>query len=264
VQDSSNLAPVDRFVEAVDASRTLVATDFDGTLSPIVSEPGAARPLPGVLDRLARLAKLVLATAVISGRGEADLRRLLPVPGLILLGDYGRPPASPGDAAQLRAFNAEAEATAARFEGVRVERKPGSTTVHFRANPAAADALLRELQARAHAHGLEARPGRLVVEVVPAGWDKSIALRRLVAELNPAGVVFSGDDRGDRGCFTYLSTLDRPHLVIGVASREAPAGLFDACDLVLDGPEANAQVLSRLAAGWGRRARGPGGRGSGG
>jgi trehalose 6-phosphate phosphatase len=258
------MALVDRFVEAVEPARALVATDFDGTLSPIVHEPGAARPLPGVVEQLTRLTGLVMAVAVISGRAEADLKRLLPVPGLRLLGDYGRQSATAAEAAHLRAFNAEAQATAGRFDGVRVEAKPGSTSVHFRDNPAAGEALLTELQQRARSHDLEARAGRMVVEVVPAGWDKAAALRQLVTELEPVGVVFSGDDRGDRGCFTYLSTLDRPHLVMGVASPEAPADLFASCDLVLDGPEANAQVLSRLAAGWDRRARGREGRGSGG
>lgn len=262
-QDSSQFAAVDRFVDAVDASRALVATDFDGTLAPIVKEPASARPLTGVLDQLTGLAELLLAVAVISGRAESDLRRFLPVPGLRLLGDYGRPPATEAEAAELREFNAQAAAAAAKFGGVHVEPKPGSTTVHFRENPTAGEALMGELERVARHHGLEARVGRLVIEVVPAGWDKSIALQRLVAELDPAGVVFSGDDRGDRGCFTYLSTLDRPHLVIGVASREAPADLFEACDVVVDGPEANAAVLSRLAAGWGRRAPGREGRGSG-
>src|SRR5579859_6499352 len=88
--EPSGAALVERFIGAVEPAGALVATDFDGTLAPIVNEPGAARPLPGVLELLTRLTALVMAVAVISGRAEADLKRLLPVPGLRLLGDYGR------------------------------------------------------------------------------------------------------------------------------------------------------------------------------
>ena len=37
------------------ADRLLVALDFDGTISPIVAMPSAARPVPGALDLMARL-----------------------------------------------------------------------------------------------------------------------------------------------------------------------------------------------------------------
>lgn len=256
--------PVGAFIEAGDPARALVATDFDGTLSAIVSVPAAARPLPGAAEQLTRLAHLVLAVAVISGRGQADLQRLLPVPGLRLLGDYGRPAPSPDERQALRRFATEATALIAGLPGVALEAKAGSTSVHHRANPAAGPELLSTLAPVAERHGLEARPGRLVVEVLPAGWDKARALAALVEELDPAAVVFSGDDTGDRGCFTYLSTLDRPHLAIGVRSPEAPADLFADCDLVVDGPERNLAVLSRLAGGWARRAPGRAGRAPGG
>ena len=39
-----------------DPSRSAVLTDFDGTLAPIVDNPAAATPLPGVLEVLERLA----------------------------------------------------------------------------------------------------------------------------------------------------------------------------------------------------------------
>ena len=253
-------ALVDAFAETVEPARALVVSDFDGTLAKIVPDPGAARPLPGLVAVLARLTELVRAVAVLSGRSEADLHRLLPVPGLRRLGDYGHPPPGPAEQAALRAFNAEAETVIAGVGGLRIEAKPGSTSVHFRGNPEAGDRLLLDLAGVARRHGLQARSGRLVVEVLPRGWDKSLALRALVAELDPAGVVFAGDDAGDEGCFTYLSTLDRPHLLIGVASDEVPPGLFEHCDLVVDGPDANAALLSRLAAEWGRRARGRAGR----
>ena len=48
--------------------RALIATDFDGTLAPIVADPRAARSHPGAVPALRRLAKAVGTLAVITGR----------------------------------------------------------------------------------------------------------------------------------------------------------------------------------------------------
>ena len=59
--------------------QALIATDFDGTLAPIVADPRAARPLPGAVPALRRLARVVGTVAVITGRpaaGSGGLRRL--------------------------------------------------------------------------------------------------------------------------------------------------------------------------------------------
>ncbi len=51
-----------------DPRRALIALDFDGTLSPIVADPAAARPHPGAIDTLRRLAPLAGTLAIITGR----------------------------------------------------------------------------------------------------------------------------------------------------------------------------------------------------
>src|SRR5207237_8443168 len=50
------------------AARAAVLVDFDGTLSPIVEDPAAARPLPGAGEALAELARRYARVAVGSGR----------------------------------------------------------------------------------------------------------------------------------------------------------------------------------------------------
>ena len=70
--------------------RAALFLDFDGTLSAIVSEPVAARPLPGVPALLARLASMVGLVAVISGRPNSFLGQVLETPpGVLLVGLYG-------------------------------------------------------------------------------------------------------------------------------------------------------------------------------
>ena len=75
-----------------DPGRALVALDFDGTLSPIVADPAAARAHPGAVPALRRVAAAVGTLAVITGRPAAsavDLGGFAAVPGLTVLGHYG-------------------------------------------------------------------------------------------------------------------------------------------------------------------------------
>jgi hypothetical protein len=46
--------------------------------------------------------------------------------------------------------------------------------------------------------------------------------------------------------FEYVSSLDIPHMCVGVSSPEAPLGLFDRCDLVVSGPEEAASLLKEI------------------
>ncbi len=75
-----------------DPGQALVALDFDGTLSPIVADPAAARAHPGAVPALRRVAAAVGTLAVITGRPAAsavDLGGFAAVPDLIVLGHYG-------------------------------------------------------------------------------------------------------------------------------------------------------------------------------
>jgi len=223
-----------------------VASDFDGTLSEIVAEPSGARALPAAVSALSELRGMVAAVALISGRSTADLQRLVDIEGVRLLGDYGQPSGTPADPA-LERFRAAAEAAIAGIAGARLEAKPGAVAIHFRSRPEAAQDVLDAVSPAAARAGLDVRRGRMVIEVLPRDWDKSRALADLVAATSAGGVVFLGDDYGDRGCFEYLAGLDRPHLAVGVASEETPAEVFAHCDLIVEGPSGAAEFLSRLA-----------------
>jgi len=51
------------------AQKVALCLDFDGTLSPIVEDPQAARPLPGIVELLA-----FSAVAQLAGQGHKGLR----------------------------------------------------------------------------------------------------------------------------------------------------------------------------------------------
>ena len=241
------IAIVERRLEGLDPSRLLLASDFDGTLADITAQPGATRPRPGSVRAIAELATRLLTVAVISGRSRAALAELLPVPGLALFGDYGLDGPTAAESDALSAFDTAVERLLAAFPGAALERKAGSTSIHFRAAPELGPRILERVAPIARSAGLEAGMGRMVVEVRPPRASKGAALGRLVQELRPGAVIFAGDDEGDRAAFRLLAGLEVPHVAIGVDSAEAGPGLFAECDAVVGGPAEMEELLRELA-----------------
>jgi trehalose 6-phosphate phosphatase len=243
----------------------LIALDFDGTLSPIVADPAAARAHPDAPAALRALAPLVGTLAVITGRPALDAvsyGSLEQVPGIVVLGHYGRqrwhdgslssPPPPPGLAVareELPAVLAAAQAP----EGTWIEEKGEAVAVHTRRAAQPEETLERlrgPLAELAERTGLTAEPGRLVIELRPPGSDKGQALRDLVAKREASAAVFCGDDLGDRPAFSAVRELraaGTPGLTVCSGSAEV-TGLADEADLVVDGPDGIVVLLQSLAA----------------
>jgi trehalose 6-phosphate phosphatase len=245
-------------------AHALVASDFDGTLSPIVDDPAAAVAVAGAAGALARLAPLVGTVAIVTGRPAADavaLGGFADVAGLIVLGHYGaerwqdgtlHAAAVPDGISAARQALPGVLSAAGAPAGTRLEDKGTALAVHTRqaADPEAALALLREpLAGLAAGSGLTLEPGRFVLELRPPGVDKGAALRALVAEREARSVVYCGDDLGDLAAFAALRDL-RTAGVAGCAvasgSPEAPR-VAAAADLVVDGPAGVVRLLTALA-----------------
>jgi trehalose 6-phosphate phosphatase len=244
--------------------RALIALDFDGTLAPIVADPAAARADRGAAAALRRLAPLAGTLAVITGRpalSAVEYAGLESVPGIIVLGHYGRqrweaghltsPPEPPGLAAareELPAVLAAADAPA----GTWTEDKGDALAVHTRrtAEPARALERLRgPLAALAERTDLAVEPGRLVIELRPAGSDKGLALKNLASQRSPSATLFCGDDLGDRPAFRAVAELRAagiPGVTVCAGSAEVSV-LADEADLVVDGPAGVAALLGSLA-----------------
>lgn len=244
-----------------DPARAGVVVDYDGTLAPIVDEPAAARPAPGAADALAALAGRVGLVAVMSGRPVAFLQPHLPA-GLTLSGLYGLEVVRGGvrsdhpEAAPWRAVVAAAarDAEADGPEGMDVEPKGLSLTVHYRRRPDLAAAVRAWAEAEAGRTGLTVRSAKMSIELhPPLPADKGTALEALADDL--AAVCYVGDDRGDLPAYDALDRMAAHGvhaLRVAVAGPEAPADLLDRADLVLDGPPAVVMFLRRLAGDGGR------------
>lgn len=238
-----------------DPEGSVLLFDFDGTLSPIVGSPEAARPAAGVVDLLVRLADRYRLVAAVSGRPVEFLAAHLP-PSLVLSGLYGLE-SLVGGTHQVRpgverwraaVDDAAGRADAAGVEGLLVERKGLSATLHFRSRPRAAAAVTRLAVNLAERTGLEARPAKMSVELhPPVSSDKGLVVRELAQ--GARGVLYVGDDVGDLPAFSTLAELRAEGVTtVGVAveTPELPDAVLVAADVAVDGPVGVVGVLCDL------------------
>lgn len=235
--------------------RSAVFTDFDGTLSPIVDDPAAARPLPGAPEVLARLARTYARVGVLSGRPVAFLQPFF-APEVLLAGLYGletvidghRHDHPLGGAWREVVDDVAAHGVAHGPEGMRIESKGLSLTLHYRGRPEREADVREWAQHQADRSGLALRPAKMSYELhPPIAVDKGSCLRELADGL-PV-VAFIGDDQGDLPAFDALDVLAEAGgvtLRVAVRSPEADAELLARADLVVDGPEGTLAVLEAL------------------
>jgi trehalose 6-phosphate phosphatase len=244
-------------------AQTLLVTDYDGTLAPVVSDPALAIPQPGAIAALNSLASRLGGLVVLTGRPVQEVVRLAelePVGSLMVFGRYGtqrwaggavRDPEPPAALAGARAALIE---LVAGEPGAYLEDKGDALAVHTRPAPEPALALRRlrpKVESVAASTGLAVRPGKLVLELGAAGPGKGEAVTALVAERRPRSVIFIGDDAADLPAFDALALLrtrgTTSALLVASASAEEPRAA-QAADLVLDGPAGVARFLRWLAA----------------
>jgi trehalose 6-phosphate phosphatase len=275
--NQENRATAEQVIAAVAASpaATLLATDFDGTLSLIVDDPDAAVPLPGAAQVLQSLASSLGELAIVSGRPvEFLVDRLsgqlsaadqsaadqsgLP-DSLTLVGLYGLQQIRHGvrsDHPESVAWPERVAALASAAEtngpaGMRVELKGLSITLHYRGQPQLGDQVEQYARELAATSGLVARTARMSVELhPPIDVDKGTVLLTLAHQL--AGpVLFLGDDVGDLPAFDALDTLAESGLQVFrilAQSEESDDELLRRADLILDGPSAMIDLLFQIEA----------------
>ncbi len=226
----------------------LVASDYDGTIAPIVADPDRARPQRESIVALRRLSALPQThVAVISGRALVDLARLTGLAEDVhLVGSHGSEfdldfaTNLPPQAAALRErIASELTAVAADVDGLLIETKPASVAFHYRnADPLkAADALKAVLDGPASLEGVFTKHGKKVVELGVVATNKGRALETMRHRSGASAVIFFGDDRTDEDAF---ATLAGPDIGIKVGDGDTAAAHR------VDGPGDVAKILARL------------------
>jgi trehalose 6-phosphate phosphatase len=243
-----------------------VLCDVDGTLAPIVPRPEDARLLDGAREVLEALRGRFGLLGFVSGRGLADLERLVGLDGCAYAGNHGMELHLPGERPRLADGVAPHVQTIAAFAatwpperlavgGLRLEEKGATLSVHARGapDPDAAELLLREVAQEAGEHGLVTTSGREVLEVrPPVRIDKGTAVTELVRDAGVRTALYVGDDRTDADAWRALRALrDRGRLEdavgLAVASAEVPAEVRAAADAEVDGPAGALDALRLLA-----------------
>lgn len=226
-----------------------IMLDVDGTLAPIVPRPELARVLPEVPSILDRLVRRVGVVAVISGRRSKDVRGLVDVPDLEIVGTHGLEGLAAIDPAAMAAIE-EVAATV----GAWVEPKGAAAAVHFRALPdpdGAAEAVAGHLATIGGEHGLELVPGKAILELMPVGGPRKGRVVELLAEGDRLeAVLFAGDDVGDLDAFAALARLRAAGTWTCAVVAEAPetaAEVIAAADLVVPGPSGVVALLGAIA-----------------
>lgn len=240
-----------------DPASSVLLFDFDGTLSPIVDDPEAAAPVPGVVELLVELSGRYRTVGAVSGRPVAFLADRLP-PSLVLSGLYGLESVVDGVRAvrpRVDAWRHRVEAAGARAaeqgpEGMRVEPKGLSVTLHYRGRPELAGPVWHLAEGLAAETGLEARPAKMSVELhPPVGTDKGLVVRELA--IGASATLYAGDDLGDLPAFAALAELrtsGQATLAVAVETPELPAAIRATADLLVDGPDGIVALLRALLA----------------
>ncbi|WP_209324321.1 trehalose-phosphatase [Brevibacterium renqingii] len=235
-----------RLFELSRSPSLLVATDYDGTIAPIVEMPGEAFPLESSVDSMRALALLpATSTGVISGRSLRDLAAMSRLPREVhLFGSHG----GETDTFTINALDEAQRATLAAFraELTRVlpdeiiEHKTTGAAVHLRGLDETERLRIESAVAElAAAHPIHPTRGKQVIDLSVVPSSKAEALTRLRAQTDVESVVFIGDDTADEFA---LETLGENDLGLKVGHESAATH----ADFRLRSPDEVSVVLGAL------------------
>jgi trehalose-phosphatase len=201
------------------SGRAAVFLDYDGTLTPIVSQPANAWLADSMRQTLRELAARA-PVAILSGRDLDDVRRRVNINAIIYAGSHGFDIAGPRglrkevDAEFLPSLDlAEKELhdVLDEISGARVERKRFSVAVHYRNVEENGVPVVEQAVGEVATRHPELRriDGKKVYELLPdIDWDKGKAvlwlLEVLGLERGNVSPTYIGDDSTDEDAFRAL------------------------------------------------------------
>ena len=211
-----------------DLRKCAILLDIDGTILDLAPSPQQVWVPPGLRRTLARLDDLTGgAMALVSGRSLADIDLIFSPLQLAAIGGHGAELRVAADAEPLlragplsAALKRKLASVTEIGPGILAENKGYSLAIHYRLAPDKEDevrAAVEAICAGASPGTVEILPGKLVVEIKPAGINKADAVCELMsfspfADRNP---IFIGDDTTDEAAFAVLPEFDGVPISVG-------------------------------------------------
>ncbi len=213
--------------------------DVDGTLIDIAASPSEIRVDQALLDLVSRVhAQTGGALALVSGRAIADLDFHLNLVNLPVAGQHGLE-SRDGQGKVFRHFVSPVcsktvaqmiTSLQARHPGLRLEQKGGSLAVHYRMAPRLGGHLKQILSRYVEqSSGLQLQPGKMVLEIKPAGFDKGSAIREFMRSAPFCNRIpaFIGDDLTDEHGFAVVNEMGGVSIKVGPGKSRAKYRLLD-------------------------------------
>src|SRR2546430_15344922 len=198
------------------SGRVAVFLDYDGTLTPIVSQPEDAWLSNSMQQTLRELARQA-SVAILSGRDLDDVRRRVNLDGIVYAGSHGFDIAGPRGLRKqvatelvpiIDAAEKELNEKLAGVRGVMLERKRFSIAAHYRQAHESDTIKVQRAANEVEAHYCKLRllPGKKVYELQPdVHWGKGRAvvwiLESLVQDRRGVFPIYIGDDLTDEDAF---------------------------------------------------------------
>jgi len=231
------------------ASRVLLLSDYDGTLTPIVGRPEDAVLSPEVREKLSILAgRPDFNVGIVSGRPLLEAQVLVGIEGIYYAGNHGLEIEGPG----LSYINPEAEAARAEMknlarefterlggiQGVIIEDKDLSLSVHYRmvreGEEGRVTEVFHEITGPPVREGkIRTSSGKKVLEVrPPIDWHKGKAVEAIREQIRQVLggeeglVIYLGDDTTDEDVFRMLHRPEGWGIYIGRENSESKAGYY--------------------------------------
>ncbi|KAJ8440664.1 hypothetical protein Cgig2_031081 [Carnegiea gigantea] len=242
---------LDRFqkmMSKAEGKKIAVFLDYDGTLSPIVSDPEIAY-MTDEMRSVVHEVGCCFPTSIISGRSRDKLDNIY------YAGSHGMDIMAPSQALRIKDSKYHSKAVDRRIqkslkerttaiEGVKIEDNKFCLSVHFRN---VSDEDLSTLEEHVNSI-LEEHPyfrltsGKKVLEIrPPVNWDKGHALEYLLNSLGLAGSsdvlpIYIGDDVSDEDAFELIHHKRQGYSIIVTSEpREtwASHSLYDTTEVML-------------------------------
>ena len=231
------------------ATRTLLLSDYDGTLTPIVRRPDEAMLSSEVREKLRALAnKPSFSVGIISGRPLPEIKAMVGIEGIYYAGNHGLEiegpdlkftnPAAEVAQGQIKDLTKLLSTKLGKIEGVIIEDKRFTLSIHYRlVNKKEVDAIAQIfcqiISPLLRAKKIKVTSGKKVWEIrPPIDWHKGKAVETIMKtlkaqlECDQLSIVYLGDDTTDEDAFRVIHRPEGWSIFVGPKNKSSNADYF--------------------------------------